>query len=174
MVDPDLNKSQIVPINLRSITKLNKRHLLISKLLGDPSLTDSQIATIAKCSRTTVHFVKKRLKLLGLQGDESEELEQYRMLLRKKVPVGSRVDSLATIINPDQAKSNPFSVIRAVEYVDTVLGLHPKARQEAQEVSNQAQPMFVLPAGARMQVNVITESPNKRVEKRIKGSREED
>lgn len=148
----------------------SRKQLKITRMLGDSSLTHKQIAELVGCSAAYVAKISQQLRYT--LGPDDLELDEYRKLLRKKAPAGRRVDCLSTIINPDTAKSNPFSVIRAVEYVDTVLGLHPKARVEAQDQQQQAQPMFVLPAGANVQVNVIRVSPRRRVERQVSDSRE--
>ena len=166
------DKTQNAPNYLRKYPKraVNRRHIKIIKLLGDPSLTQTEIAQLVGCSLATVKVIARQLR--EEIGSEELELQEYRKLTRKKIPQSIRVDSLATIISPEQAKSNPFSVIRGIEYVDTLLGLHPKARQEDKDQQQQAQPMFMLPAGAQVQVNVIKVSPRRSV-KRVEGSRED-
>lgn len=127
------------------------KQLRVVKLLGDPELNHAQIAQIVGIHRRTVAAISSRLQMANV--DQTAELEAYRAQLRKRVPIKSRVDCLATIVRPEQAKSNPFSVIRAIEYVDTVAGLHPKTAPEPAQ-SDKTQPMFVLPAGARVQINI--------------------
>lgn len=139
--------------------RFNPKQLRIVKLLGDPTLSQQQIADIVGVSRWYVARLQRQIRAHSEPADV--ELEAYRRLARKRVPQERRISCLEELSDPEKCRQNPFSTLKAIEYVDTLLGMHPKARVEAQDEGNQSQPMFVLPAGANVQVNVIKMSPNR-------------
>jgi hypothetical protein len=123
---------------------------MIATLLANPSLTQDDVAKAAGVCRNTVAKVYKQIK----RASESSgiELEAYKMLLRERVPVDKRVNTLRTAI--DKADTNPFAALKAVEYADNMLGLSPK-QQDTQQLA-ESRPMFMLPAGTKISVNLVT------------------
>jgi hypothetical protein len=126
-------------------------HLMIVAMLANPMYTQADIAEALKVSVSTVKRVAGMLK--SASEDNGQELSAYKMLMRDKVPADCRVKTLRKAI--DKADSNPFAALKAVEYADSILGLSPK-QQQTQDVSDNTRPMFVLPPGTSISVNVTT------------------
>ncbi len=127
--------------------QLTKRQLNIARLIGNPNLTQTQIAEMVGVSRDTVAVVAKKLR--DNQVDIRSELEQYQRLLRKQVPHSKSVTVISEVMD---AKMNPFARLRAVQYRDQVLGLVAPA---AEAVVAQPAPLFSLPNTTSITVNVI-------------------
>jgi hypothetical protein len=123
-------------------------HLLIASLLSNPLLTQAKVAELAGVSTKTVGSVASMLR--EASSDKGIEIEAYRMLLREQVPVRDRVEALADIV---AAKNNPFARLKGIEYVDNALGIAPK-QQIDQQVSDNTRPMFCLPPGTVISVQV--------------------
>jgi hypothetical protein len=127
-------------------------HLLIATMLSNPAFTSQDIANKLSISKSTVDKVRQSLnKAVSTQESLSIELESYRELLRKHVPVAKRVSVLSKV--RDMADSNPFVALRSVEMVDDRLGLTPKTMPQS-DLERDTRPMFVLPGDAKVQVNI--------------------
>ena len=126
-------------------------HMLIVSLLGNPMMTQADIAATLGVSPATVSKVASMLRKAS--EDNSIELNSYKTLLRDKLPADIRVGTLRKAV--DKADSNPFAALKAVEYADSILGLSPKT-QQLEPISDNTRPMFVLPAGTQISVSVTT------------------
>jgi hypothetical protein len=130
------------------------RKVQITHLLGNPALTHEDIARTVSCSTKTVQRIAKEIKP---DVDEAlSKLEEYQTLLNKHLPIENRVELYTTIAN--KADSNPFAAMRALERVDDLDGIltsKDEARRPSQE-SGETRPMFILPPGTHISVNVKT------------------
>jgi hypothetical protein len=94
--------------------------------------------------------------------DVQGKLEEYGRLLKKRLPIRERVELYDKIAR--KVDRNPFAAMRALERIDDldgILAAKDRARGDL-ESPDEPQPMFVLPAGANVQVNVIKVSPHRR------------
>ena len=122
----------------------------------------ADIAAAVGCSKRTVIRVAKEIR------PELEEvtglLAEYQTLLRKRMPIRERVELYDKIAR--KVDRNPFAAMRALERIDDLDGILPakdRARRD-QESPQEPQPMFVLPAGAQVCVNVIRVSPRRKAQ----------
>lgn len=146
-----LNQTYQVPANYP--VKLTRLQLEIARLLGNPLLKKQDIAKTLKCDRATVTKVARLLKQHA--ADVVEPVESYRRLLREQVPDSLRVGQLERIV---KSKSE-FAALQGIQYVDSVLGLAPVKRTEAQDTPNEQRPMFNLPGATSVTVNLIQQQP---------------
>jgi hypothetical protein len=133
--------------NLANLT-LTPRQLRIAQLLANPDLTQTQVAIITNTSRTTVKAVARKLK--DYDPKVNYDVEHYKTLVRKTAPDAVAVKVISEVMG---ARNNPFARLRAVEYRDTILGLHPSARADSRPAT-EPQPMFVLPSTTSVTINV--------------------
>jgi transposase len=99
--------------------------LAVATLMGNPALSQQDIAKTLNISRSTVTRAIAKIKA---EAKPELELMEYRGLIRKQVPAKIRVEAIEKIVK--KAESNPFAAMRAVEYADQVLGLGPKQQQQ--------------------------------------------
>jgi hypothetical protein len=131
-------------------------HLAIANLAGNPHLNREQIAQLTGTSVRTVARVRKQVEKATKQ---AVELDQYQTLIRKRLPAEKRVKTLETIL--EDPKENPFARLKVVEYADAVLGIGPKQQTPPDQQAPAQSPMFVLPPGCDVTVNVL-QSPDRR------------
>ena len=127
-------------------------HLAIANLLGNPHLTQDQIAQITGTSAPTVQRVARKIRDLS---PETRELSAYRTLIRKRIPALKRVEAVEKVL--EKVDSNPFAAMRAVEYVDGVLGLAPK-QQSTAEAAVQQGPTIIFPVGSQIDIGIRSRS----------------
>lgn len=142
--------------------------IAICHLLGNRQLSQEAIAGMLNCARETVARVARVMK--QIPAELNLELEDYRRQLRTRVPVKKRIDVLAAVCDPKKVQSNPFAAMRGVEYVDSMLGLHPKVRDPNEQSPRDPAPMFNLPPGSKVQVNILT-GPGDQSGRQIGGSK---
>jgi len=113
------------------------------------------------CSRKTVQRVAAAIKP-DVQEVEGK-LELYGRLLRKKLPIKDRVELYDRIAR--KAESDPFAAMRALERADELDGiLTAKDKSREAETPRPQQPMFIMPPGANVQVNVWNRPEERTVE----------
>jgi biotin operon repressor len=131
--------------------RMSRRQLLIAKALGDSSLTQRQIAKQYGVSEVTVWKVAKKIR--ESSPTVEEELGEYRKLLRERVPLSRRVECIQAIVDPKRAQTNPFAVVRAIEYADSVGGLAPKQQLPA-DTDQKPIALFMLPTESKVSISV--------------------
>ena len=154
---PDLtNHNNHQPLNASTIKtktkesrkqlKVTQNQLQIAKMLGNQGLTQRAIAKELGLTETYVSLTKKRLK----ESTPIEcELNQYRNLLRKRMPDKLRVETIGKVMET----GSEFAKLKSVEYTDSLLGLSPKMQPQEQQ-QPEIRPMFYLPAGAEININM--------------------
>jgi DNA-binding transcriptional MocR family regulator len=130
--------------------------LAVATLMGNPALSQQDIAKTLNISRSTVARAIAKIKA---EAKPELELMEYRGLIRKQVPAKIRVEAIEKIVK--KADSNPFAALRAVEYADQVLGLAPKQQQSDPGCGPQPPALFTLPANTRVSM-LISSGPDRR------------
>lgn len=133
-------------------TKPQKQRTQITHLLGNPSLTHQQIASAVGVSTKTVQRVAQEIRP-DMEQVEAQ-LAEYQSQLRERLPIKDRVALYETIAR--RAESNPFAAMRALERADELDGIltaKDEIRRPAPSGRDHS-PMFILPEGTRVQVNV--------------------
>lgn len=126
--------------------------IAIVHFLGRPGMTQEQIAHVLGCDRKTVGIVARIVR--QIPAELNLELEDYRRQLRTRLPNKTCVDAISTIVG--KVNTNPWAAMRGIEYRDSMLGLHPKARDDGDQGPREPAPMFNLPPGSKVQVNILT------------------
>lgn len=130
-----------------------RRHQPVIKLLTETNLPICQIASLTGISQSSVSRVRKLLKVHGLSARPVASLEKYQRLLHKRVSDEKRVEVAEKLVA--KANTNPFAALRAVQYVDSVLGLAPDQQSQADQPP-EVRPMFSFAAGSQVVVSVHT------------------
>jgi hypothetical protein len=132
-------------------TKSEKTKTQIIRLLSDPSapLSHVQIAKIVGCSQKTVQRIRREIKpeVKEVEG----RLEEYRGLLRKRVPLDRRVSIISEVA---EAKQNPFVRLRAIELANRIDGFDQLLDMKRPVEEPNPRPLFSIPDGATVTVNV--------------------
>ena len=88
--------------------------------------------------------------------DKSRMSLRYAMLIEKELPIRTRVQTMKTLMaNCNNRGGGANAALRAVIYCDQVLGVGP--RIDPGQLTQQ--PMFSLPAGATVVVNLQQPAP---------------
>jgi len=108
--------------------------------------TQKEIAQIIGVCRQTVGEVYKEIEpdLATLDG----KILEYRRGFQEKVPITSRVDRLAELMDE---RKHPIVALKAIQVINELDGIHV---QPEEGPPPQHQPMFSLPAGLIVQVHV--------------------
>jgi transposase-like protein len=129
--------------------------LTITALLANPGLTQTQVADIVGCSRSTVNKIRRSLdEAIQQQGTA---VAAYQSLLREHLPPDSRARRLAHLA---EAADRDATSLQAIQYVDSCLRLTPQT-QPTQQDNSVDQPMFVLPSATHVTVNVQSDNKPK-------------
>ncbi len=143
----------------------------IIALLGS-GMNHTDIAKTLGCSTKTVQRVSTSIR--PVLAEVKDLISEYRRLLRERLPIEERVGLYEKIAR--KVDRNPFAAMRALERVDDLDGILT-AKDEIkrpQEGSRENQPMFTLPPGTSIQVNItapdqaIDVTPNKNPEEQLK------
>jgi hypothetical protein len=124
----------------------------IIALLGS-GISHTEIAKAAGCSSKTVQRIARSIK--PTLDEIKDLLSEYRRLFHKELPIPDRVELYTRIAR--KVDKNPFAAMRALERVDDLDGILT-AKDEIRrppENSGEHRPMFILPAGTNVQVNIL-------------------
>lgn len=109
----------------------------------------AEIAKVVGCSTKSVQRISHEIQ--PAMEEIEHRLTEYRMQLHKHLPIPDRVAVLRDVAKTK--KTNPFAALRAVAMANEIDGL--VVQQRPDDNPPQHQPMFVLPPGARLQVNIL-------------------
>jgi len=116
-------------------------HMMIAKLMADPSLTQHQIAKTLGISRSTVARASQQIHAMEEQAgisDSDSILKAYQQKMLECVTISDRVQAVADVVK--HGKRNPFARLRGVEYADKIGGYVAPERQSQED----SRPMFVI------------------------------
>lgn len=118
--------------------KLKERIVL---LLGNPDLSQREIAELSNCSLRTVERIAKEYKPARVATESLLSLYSERVL--KKYPLDRRVDKLIEVADN---KYNPFASLRAVERMDLLNGID--LRPAGATLTQDTRPIFQIAGNA--------------------------
>ena len=124
-----------------------------SALLAQDGAKVGEVAKVLGVSRKTLY---KDMELVN-QESVAKELLAYRATLRKDYPVPDRASHLVNIAKGDagvgEKGPNPFAMLRALERIDSLCGIHAAPPKEAGQHAEPV-PLFSLPPGTRVAIQV--------------------
>ena len=144
----------IKSLGVAMTTRNEKIRLQITALLGTGK-PYQQIADAVGCCKRTVVRVAKEIKpaMKEIEGD----LTEYKRLLQERLPIEKRSEIIGGIA--ENWKSNPFAALKATQRADDLDGyLTEKDKlKQPQADSGEYKPMFMLPLGTKVVVNISKE-----------------